>query len=723
MPSVQVKLDGRTTALFIVTVLMLAAALLACAVRISPQVYFDVDPRSPSGRQPVTSLGPAPQAWLHAGVVALAASGMALHLTLGGRVRWVSAVLVFAGAAACAWHMPARFDGMVRGGAWIAASMLALAALHLAEHAVVRRLIAAAAVAMLVAMAIKAGMYVFVEHPQTVAMFRRDEAQFLLGRGWSEGSPQHLLYVRRLEHPDAVGAFGLSNVFASVLAAFTLAAMAAAWCCRRHRGIVAACAGCIACGLLSLYLTHSKGAAVALIVVGGLLAMAFSRWRRGLPAAALACTLIPIAIVAVRGTMGPPADHTGERSLLFRYQYWKAVPAVVAEHPLVGVGPGGFKDAYLRAKDPLNPEDVTSVHNVWIDWIAMLGIGGIAWSLLLLLWIWRAGQCAAREPAPGSPLADTDAAMGLPARQTLAILAVATIVFGVQYVYELAQLLPETAIAWMVGVVAFVGIASLLASPALDPRWPRVALFGAAVAFVVHNQIEMTFYQESSAILAWFFVGAAAAGEFKVRRARAAWALPGVMAAAAIVLAAAYAAPVQRHQDKLARAVTLMQAPQTSVAAIQPLADAAAIMPRDPVPVQWQAQVILEHAPIRHDRDRALAMMDHAAQLLKDRIPPVGGDLGLMRMLAQVYAMQADLTGDAARWAQAIAWMQKLVERQPYGIQDRMMLADLWWKTGNHADAMAEYRRCLKLSDQSYLDPLRQLSDADRRLVRERLEE
>src|SRR5690606_32450056 len=111
-----------------------------------------------------------------------------------------------------------------------------------------------------------------------------------------------------------------------------------------------------------------------------------------------------------------------------------------------------------------------------------------------------------RDGAASSPLSDGGGA-GPRSRETLALLAAGAIACGVQYACELPQMLPEMAVAWIIGVVAFVGVSATLAAPALDGRWPRLALFAAAVALVVHGQIEMTFFQESSCMVAWLLIG------------------------------------------------------------------------------------------------------------------------------------------------------------------------------------------------------------------------
>ena len=62
----------------------------------------------------------------------------------------------------------------------------------------------------------------------------------------------------------------------------------------------------------------------------------------------------------------------GERSLLFRWHYATATGRMVIDHPVVGTGIGGYRDAYLHYRSPRNPEEVASPHSTALDWTATL---------------------------------------------------------------------------------------------------------------------------------------------------------------------------------------------------------------------------------------------------------------------------------------------------------------------------------------------------------------
>jgi hypothetical protein len=79
-----------------------------------------------------------------------------------------------------------------------------------------------------------------------------------------------------------------------------------------------------------------------------------------------------------------------------RYDYWEVALDVGADHPLAGVGPGGFAVEWLRHRDIDEP--VRDAHSLPLETFAELGLVGVA---LLALLLAVAGLCLARARAPG----------------------------------------------------------------------------------------------------------------------------------------------------------------------------------------------------------------------------------------------------------------------------------------------------------------------------------
>ncbi|MCC6579659.1 MAG: O-antigen ligase family protein [Phycisphaeraceae bacterium] len=744
MPPKAVTIEpDRQWLLTAITALFLAAVLVHVITPILPELHWDVDPRSDRADMPITTLGPAGAAWLAVLGVMLAAASMAAHLRAGGRIAWRSSILAILGVLVCFHHMGRHFECVHRGGIWIGAVGYALAAAHLAQHDRPRRYIIAAMAAIVIPLTLRTAIYVWIEHAETVQMFLKTEKQMLEARGWDYGSPQHILYRRRLMFPDATGAFGLSNVFASIMAALTTmaAALTAGLAWRRKWKWATAPAVLVASGVFTVYLTHSKGGAGAL--AGGfvlvLTATPLLRGRRAarwlLPVAAMLMVLAAIAAVLLRPMLlGAPTSPDSELSLMFRNQYWQGAVAVMRHLPLkdklLGVGPGMFKPHYIMHKNPLNPEEITSTHNVLLDYAAMLGVGGLAWSLMLLGWLWRGGRAAGEQLALARP-GGTDDGDPQPVERADTLIALA--VAGMAMVFQMAvmwpaMLTPESFFGWCMSIIAVMALTAALASRNwMDTASMSLALLGAAAVLMMHNQIEMTFYHDGAGVAALALLGAAGTGGIgeKIGKAgekqRWSWGWPIGFAVLAIAMVFVYAAPMTRYQDELAQAARVLRQgdPMSAQARLQ---RAAGIFPADPVILRWRATLKMEEAMYhagQHRPDLARQRTDEAVQWLEhDRRPY---DVGAMRFEAQIQHRMGEMLGESARIDRAVTLWKQVLAENPYGLQDHLALADLFWSMGRHDEAKTLYQRCIMLSDDAFLDPAKQLESKDRQRVDDRL--
>lgn len=805
---------------------VLFLVLVRCIVPISPNLYFDGDPRlavritdssespkspapAPGGTQepanpksdagsrtvtpPSLTLGPAGAAWLDALALAVAGLALMLHAACGGSIRWMDLSLVLAGGIFAAIHLPRHVDNIYIGGGWIGAASLAAATLHLAQHAAARRWLVAALVALAVPLLIDAASYVFVDHAQTLSEFNRTEDAFLEARGWTRGSPEHELFLRRMMLGEPTGAFAFSNVLGSVAA--MLAALGAVWAwglfaAKTTRKLAILPAILAAAGAAIVVLTTSKGAPVALMMAmtlavasAWLVARSKPALLRFLPWAGIAMIVVAIGVVVVRGAMGPPESDQGERSLLFRWQYWQASARIAgssADTLILGAGPAGFSEAYPAAKNPLNPEEVRSAHSVFIDWIVLLGIGGWAWTALALMWFWRAGKVAAEtlassadsDSGPLSSAGERERAgvrageeqideivtppqaslFDIPLPDLFLALALTAALFGFEAAVKWESLLiPERFLPWAGGMMAFLFVTSVLSNPRWTPtRWLPLALFVAAAALLIHNQIEMSFFQPSSAPLVWFVLALAAsesqpssdplasdsAGKkLAVRKFHWLSALPGV---ALLIFATAFAGtiagPVSRQQRLLADASDKLRHfgdsrdSEFHFIAADLLAKAGDALPMDPKPYEWRSRLALEAAAnhrrflatnpppqVRHMVAGEMRQLTQQAIATLEQAAGRGLDtLSLHRQRAMTLVHAADLLNDPRYLDEALKQWQRLVIRRPYVWQDRIDLADLLWRTNRQGEARQQYRAALEMSDLYYLDPARQMGKADR---------
>lgn len=720
--------------------------LVPCFTPTTPASAFQGDPRIGIGvEESLTELGPAAVAWLQAATVFAAGLGLFAAWWAGVKVRVWAVVLMGMGAVAVGWHMTkdtARWEDWTQGGAWIAAAMAGLAAMHLCRFEAARRWVVALGCAAALPLLAEAAWYVWIEHPESVAFFEADPERSFAYHGIAPGTEAAAMYERRLRFSDATGTFGLSNVLASVAATLGLLGCGVALGrCTRWSLAVGGVVGLAGLGIVGM--TGSKGAAVAVVaglLLGGVV-WASGRWRVAsrlqpcIAAVALGLVALAVGAVLVRGLMGPPAPPPGgfvagaaiegERSLLFRYQYATSAAEIAIDHPVMGSGARGFADAYPAAKDPLNPETVTSTHNVLFDQVTMLGVGGWAWSGLLLAWLGCAGRGLGKksqEAEVETPARDGPAP-GIERRAVWTAVIAAAVLFGLTLAVRQSSLYLETALLWLVAIAGFVGVAAILGSAGVvSARTQRIGLLLATAVALVHNQVEMAFFQPASMGLLWLIVGAAAGGGLKngpsndevepnAKSGSAVWAMRamgGAAMLAVLVGMVVYAAGATRHESMMngARAALLRGDVPLAVERLAAAQHAAGL---DTSALRWRVQLnALEPWPYllqagradeaRRRMDEALGWIDEASSAFD------GGPATVARMRAALLGQLAESSGSAEDFRAAEAAYATLFDLSPYNIQDEWARAELARGAGDADLARQRYERVLDLREKKYLD-------------------
>lgn len=487
---------------------IVTATLVRLVLPVEPLPYWDADPTvlfSPS-----SALGPAHSLALDVLTWLGAAVGLAGSNRAFGRPWVVGAALAVVGIAGAAWH------GLVYGGGglddlrigsnWAAAVVGAMAAFRLARDRALGRVAVALLIGAVGLLAAKGAAQWLIEHPTTVAMFRETREQFFQAQGWSPDSSSARAFERRLGQPEATGWFGLSNVYASVaataavaLCGVTLVSWGRA---TRRRRLVLALGSAVALG--AVVMSVSKGG-VAATAIG--LALVLALWllpRRSAIArrvftpgvgglVGLLAVVGPLAAVVARGLAG---DRLGELSLRFRWFYMQGAARIFSEHPGVGVGPAGFKSAYLIAKPPISPEEVTSPHSVIFDWAGTLGLTGLAWAGLWVGLVYLVGRRlfadgSVGDPGPGTGIG-AGPETGVGARIELRVIAlIVMIVTLAGSWFDAPAATIDSALVRLGGAAVWIAISAAV-SPALrSPRaWPMVA--AGATALAAHAQVEVT---------------------------------------------------------------------------------------------------------------------------------------------------------------------------------------------------------------------------------------
>lgn len=531
---------------------ILALAAIKASVSLVAFPGWDMDPMTAAA--PMVGLGPTATLAIDCALFTLAGAIIALSSPIVGRLPATKLLLLLAGCAAVVWHglfsPVASLDNLLVGMGWAASMAVAVSLSHAARMDSVRKTSAAIAMGFLAVLALKCAVQVFDENPETIAAFQKNREAILASHGWAPDSFAARTFERRLNDASATGWFGLSNVVATFGAAGLgfFALLLAREPGTKPRWLAALG---LAASLACLVFSGSKGgwaAGGAGLAVGlGGAWIARSRRIRG----SLVMIAIPLAAITAVGLRGALGERIGELSLLFRSQYVSAAARIFGEHPLSGVGPAGFKDAYLLAKSPLSPEEISSPHNVLFDFAATLGIGGLAWGALWLALLALAGtNLAADESEADHPDSAPDSGPSAAFRPGALAIAGATI----------ASAWVETAIATPIaGIVRILSLALALLLAwrvcIAGGRTLRLALVAAAAACGFHAMIEVTPIQAGSSSLFAALIGLAAArpweASLQIRKGVLKRAIPGLFLASVGIAASTLVGRVQSWEGSL----------------------------------------------------------------------------------------------------------------------------------------------------------------------------
>lgn len=540
---------------------------------------FDVDPMISS----VPSIGLGPTAAFAIDLAAIATSGVLLALlaAAGHRPRWIETLVLTLASVSLLWHgslaPSAALDHLLLGATWAAAGWCAVAVSVASRIEVCRRLALMVSVGIVACIAMRCAAQYFWEHPQTVREFESQKDRILASNGWLPGSPSARLFERRLLDPAPLGWFGLTNVVATFAAAALVLAcglLAGAWRRVDRAGQFASLVAATIAGAL-LIACGSKGAFAAAglgVALVGLTAFRPMSSRLGV-AVLLALPVGVLLAIALRAMLG---ETLSERSLLFRAQYLEAAARIITAHPFVGVGPAGFKDAYLLAKNPLSPEEVLSPHNLFADFTAALGLGGVA---LSMFW-WRLAASAGVQHSAviERPPAVPDAVCLRLGALTLAVV----VVVGAAIEREIAT--PESALIRIGGLLLSAGGAWwIFRTPEPDLRLARV---GVSAAILSHCMVEVTPVQSQAAMLVGIWL-ACQSGTEPLRSARSSSAgattvraVPGLLALALAAAGCMLLRDLERWEDSLRAGAARLAGPVLAWQSLESLPSEPALRDR-----------------------------------------------------------------------------------------------------------------------------------------------
>ncbi len=410
----------------------------------------------------------------------------------------IAAILMTIGIAVVGHHGFHTFESVAEGSNLLAI----LAVLYVAScaHKIggAQQLIAAITLGFAMLLVVMGAYEMFVIHPDTVASYEITRDSFLSARGWTPGSFEALAYERRLHQAEPIAWFGLTNVFASFVGAGAGGLLILGWSLRKSDRISTVY---ILCGLIAfagLLMTQAKGGLGAFGLGVGLTIAVMLIKRKKLDGRAIVamCGLVVLGVIA-RGLIG---ERIGELSLLFRSQYMVGSMRMFFENPLFGVAPGVFQDHYAIVKPDLSPEDVASAHSFGFDLLAMLGLGGLALFGLFLSIVSRIRPL--QESDTSGSLLDRRALIQI----TMLIIAVASVI---SIRFNSPAMDTSLLAVQVFASVAWAGLAYLIIRQRPTGSAIQMAMFASASVLAIHSMIEVTGTWTVSGMLWALIIGSA----------------------------------------------------------------------------------------------------------------------------------------------------------------------------------------------------------------------
>ena len=245
---------------------------------------------------------------------------------------------------------------------------------------------------------------------------RQIQTEFM-NQGIPLRGPERILWEQRLSSSrEPFGPFALANTFAGVEVVWLIVLLGAVpnlrgrW---RQFGVATPAAALM---VVCILLTKSRTAWVGL--VGGLIFWAcwssFARWRQKPEAGVLGIAgkdveqtvrrksskvmlawgagglafVALTATVALTGGLDRFVLSQASKSMQYRLQYWEGTWGVIRERPILGTGPGNFRQHYLKHKLPESSEEIADPHNLVLDvWVngGLVGLIGLLAVILAII--------------------------------------------------------------------------------------------------------------------------------------------------------------------------------------------------------------------------------------------------------------------------------------------------------------------------------------------------
>lgn len=533
------------------------------------------------------------------------------------------------------------------------------------------------------------------EFPETIRQYEAAIKQQMREGTLSPGT-QHD-FEQRLKGQAASAFFSHPNVAGTCMAAVSLLALGLAAARRGNTDRLAWIAPLLLAGLatVAMGLTQGKGAAAAW--GAGLLLWGVWKIGRGSLCANPRRSLLlfwALAAALVAGTVafGNARGGLPTRSMLYRWQYWRAAAGMTGVIGWHGVGANNFGTYFTRFKPVECPEDVQDPHS----WFVRMTVEWGPLGLLGMLIVWTGVSLRLSRQAAVS----VDPARGqVPPGERSLLRWLAVLIFlvaaGYCLVYRAALRVPEHAafiVTTLLEVLTVWGAAfALLSIESKDVAWfrdepsppIRPAIVIAAAAFLLHASVDMALSASAATTLLFAMLATGISSEIPPPRpgagprVGAAWATVAATAIALAAFAVLVVWPVYRTGDALETArrapIGQTRADFQAGGAMTAYQRAIAADPLDRAPLDELLDELLADPP----RVETVAHVDEAlawADELRRRDPASArADMRSARLMAIRHA----LSGNVDDLRAATAFMGRCVAAYPTSPERRLSLGFL----------------------------------------------
>lgn len=423
-----------------------------------------------------------------------------------------------------------KFAAAVGASHLVAAAALCWTLVQLTRDWRRARLVTGICFGLLLAYTARGVIYRYIELPDLQKTFAEHKDEFLKQRGWEPGSFMAEQFSKKITNAEMIGFSASPNTYAATIVLLSLVTLGVF----AHRisnrdeplwaiGLVLP----LPVAMLILWLTHSRTAVAGLFI--GVIALAVAKWaapilarrRRAAYFAFIALGVFGAAALIGHGIYHGNlfAGHFGD-SLNFRWRYWTSAFEMHKQHPLLGVGWNNFGDAYLAVRQLNAPEEIKDPHNFLVRALTELGIIGLVMFLVWLLRVvWELVRHLPQDETQDDSMVTDVADTSLPAVQTLAAIAIVTLLLmfltGLDWTQEASYNFIEgcklTLYAALIlggGVIATLRASTMQMIDSRPAPWVSWGLCVATGVFLLHSLLDVALFEVGSLLIVTMAIGA-----------------------------------------------------------------------------------------------------------------------------------------------------------------------------------------------------------------------